>query len=186
MPVSEMTNVTTCAALLSVRTGYEAAVAAALGGAADAVAVTDVDAALGAIGHLKADDLGRAGILLGGARVDDAQWPGLAAGATYAIDVIECPAELRPALSRLLFKVAVVEDLGAYPVAAALFHEEHIDLAGNKTMSILGRLLLEIVETQNRMMFTVLNGDGAKVARDAAEYEHRHLIELIESEISSG
>jgi chromosome segregation protein len=99
------------AALLSVRTGYEAAVAAALGGAADAVAVTDVDAAIGAIGHLKADDLGRAGILLGGARVDDARWPGLTAGATYAIDVIECPAELRPALARLLFKVAVVDDL---------------------------------------------------------------------------
>ncbi|MCW2858136.1 MAG: condensin subunit Smc [Marmoricola sp.] len=101
------------AALLSVRSGYEAAVAAALGGAADAVAVTDVDAALGAIGHLKADDLGRAGILLGGARVDDAAWPGLTAGATYAIDVVECPAELRPALSRLLFKVAVVDDLDA-------------------------------------------------------------------------
>jgi chromosome segregation protein len=99
------------AALLSVRTGYEAAVAAALGGAADAVAVTDVDAAIGAIGHLKADDLGRAGILLGGAGVADARWPGLTAGATYAIDVIECPAELRPALARLLFKVAVVDDL---------------------------------------------------------------------------
>ena len=55
------------AALLSVRTGYEAAVAAALGSAADAVAVRDVDAAIGAIGHLKDDDLGRAGILLGGA-----------------------------------------------------------------------------------------------------------------------
>src|SRR6476469_2387833 len=52
------------AALLSVRTGYEAAVAAALGSAADAVAVRDVDAAIGAIGHLKDDDLGRAGILL--------------------------------------------------------------------------------------------------------------------------
>ena len=55
------------AALLSVRAGYEAAVAAALGSAADAVAVSDVDAALGAIAHLKDDDLGRAGILLGGA-----------------------------------------------------------------------------------------------------------------------
>ncbi|RNL65146.1 chromosome segregation protein SMC [Nocardioides marmoriginsengisoli] len=101
------------AALLNVRSGYEAAVAAALGGAADAVAVTSVDAAISAIGHLKNDDLGRAGILLGGAAVDDSQWPGLAAGATYAMDVVECPAELRPALSRLLFKVAVVDDLAA-------------------------------------------------------------------------
>ncbi|HEX4189670.1 MAG TPA: chromosome segregation protein SMC [Marmoricola sp.] len=101
------------AALLSVRTGYEAAVAAALGGAADAVAVSDVDSAISAIAHLKADDLGRAGILLGGAAVDDTAWPGLATGAVYAMDVVECPAELRPALSRLLFKVAVVDDLEA-------------------------------------------------------------------------
>ncbi len=101
------------AALLSVRTGYEAAVAAALGSAADAVAVRDADAAIGAIGHLKDDDLGRAGILLGGAHVDDSAWPGLPAGAAYAMDVVECPDHLRPALARLLFKVAVVDDLAA-------------------------------------------------------------------------
>ncbi len=101
------------AALLSVRTGYEAAVAAALGSAADAVAVRDVDAAIGAIGHLKDDDLGRAGILLGGGQIDDSAWPGLPAGATYAMDVVECPTELRPALARLLFKVAVVDELTA-------------------------------------------------------------------------
>ncbi|MBO9520151.1 MAG: chromosome segregation protein SMC [Nocardioidaceae bacterium] len=101
------------AALLNVRTGYESAVAAALGSAADAVAVRDVDAAITAIGHLKADDLGRAGILLGGAAVDDSTWPGLPAGAVYATDVVECPDDLRAALARLLFKVAVVEDLAA-------------------------------------------------------------------------
>lgn len=101
------------AALLSVRSGYEAAVAAALGGAADAVAVRDVDAAIGAIDHLKTDDLGRAGILLGGAGVDDAAWPGLPQGAVYAMDVVDCPDDLRPALSRLLFKIAVVEELVA-------------------------------------------------------------------------
>jgi chromosome segregation protein len=101
------------AALLDVRTGYEAAVAAALGSAADAVAVADADAALGAIGHLKADDLGRAGMLLGGAHVDDTAWPGLPGGAVYAMDVLDCPAALRSALARLLFKVAVVDDLPA-------------------------------------------------------------------------
>ena len=90
------------AALLNVRSGYEAAVAAALGSAADAVAVRDVDAALGAIAHLKDDDLGRAGILLGGAEVDDSVWPGLPTGAAYATDVVECPDDLRPALARLL------------------------------------------------------------------------------------
>ena len=99
------------AALLSVQQGFEAAVAAALGSAADAVAVRDVDSAIGAIAHLKDDDLGRAGILLGGAEVDDAAWPGLPSGATYAMDVVECPEDLRPALARLLHKVVVVDDL---------------------------------------------------------------------------
>jgi chromosome segregation protein len=101
------------AALLSVRTGYEAAIAAALGSAADAVAVRDVDSAISAIGHLKSDDLGRAGLLLGGGPVADTAWPGLPAGAVYAVDVVECPDHLQPALSRLLFKVAVVDDLTA-------------------------------------------------------------------------
>jgi len=101
------------AALLSVRAGYEAAIAAALGSAADAVAVSGADAAIGAIGHLRTDDLGRAGMLLGGAPVDDRDWPGLPSHATYAIDVVEAPADLGGALTRLLFKVAVVDDLQA-------------------------------------------------------------------------
>jgi chromosome segregation protein len=109
------------AALLSVRTGYEAAVAGALGSAADAVAVTDVHAAVEAIAHLKGDDLGRAGMLLGGGPSEDASWPVLPGHATYAVDVVECPDALRPALARLLFKVAVVDDLGvARDLVAAL------------------------------------------------------------------
>ncbi|WP_435744619.1 chromosome segregation protein SMC [Nocardioides sp. SYSU DS0663] len=104
------------AALLSVRTGYEAAVAAALGQAADAVAVSDPDAAVTAIAHLKGEDLGRAGLLLGaadaaGGGAGSAEWPGLPGHAAYAVDVVECPEELRPALVRLLHKVAVVDDL---------------------------------------------------------------------------
>ncbi|HWJ66614.1 MAG TPA: chromosome segregation protein SMC [Nocardioides sp.] len=106
------------AALVAVRAGYEGAVAAALGAAADAVAVTDADAALAAIDHLKADDLGRAGLLLGGGSAEQAgEWPGLPAGTSYAVDVVDCPAQVRPALNRLLRKVAVVDDL---PAARAL------------------------------------------------------------------
>ena len=101
------------AALLTVLPGYETAVASALGSAADAVAVEHVDAALGAIEHLKAEDLGRAGLVLGSGVVDDQSWPGLPDGATYAVDVVEAPETLRPALSRLLFKVAVVDELDA-------------------------------------------------------------------------
>jgi chromosome segregation protein len=101
------------AALVTVRSGFETAVAQALGSAADAVAVADADAAVRAIGHLKGADLGRAGMLLGGGPAEPRDWPGLPAGATYAADVVECPETIRPALTRLLFKVAVVEDLDA-------------------------------------------------------------------------
>ncbi len=101
------------AALLTVRPGYEAAVAGALGAAADAVAVTHLDAAVGAIEHLKTEDLGRAGLLLGTDEVQVADWPGLPDGVRYAVDVVECPDALRTALHRLLAKVAVVDDLDA-------------------------------------------------------------------------
>jgi chromosome segregation protein len=100
------------AALISVRPGSEVAIAAALGAAADAIAVTGLDAAVNAFSHLKAEDLGRAGLLLGGvAGPDTSGWPQLPAGAIYAGELVECAANLRPAIERLLFKVAVVEDL---------------------------------------------------------------------------
>jgi chromosome segregation protein len=123
------------AALLSVRTGYEAAVASALGAAADAVVVADADSAVGALGHLKSDDLGRAGLLLGGAPVSDRDWPGLPAGATYALDVVEAPAELAGALTRLLRKVAVVDDL---PAARRLVGEAPDLVAVTRDGDVLG------------------------------------------------
>lgn len=100
------------AALLTVRSGYEAAIASALGSAADAVAVDHLDTAVNAMEKLKSEDLGRAGLLLGAADgLDDADWPGLPDFATYAVDVVDGPATLDGALRRLLFKVAVVDDL---------------------------------------------------------------------------
>lgn len=101
------------AALLDVEHGYETAVAAALGSAADAVVVTGSQAAVDAITHLKHDDLGRAGLLLGGAPAADRDWPALPDGATYAVDVVSAPADVHPALARLLERVAVVDDLPA-------------------------------------------------------------------------
>ena len=65
------------AALLTVRAGFETAIASALGSAADAVAVDHLDTAVSAMEKLKSEDLGRAGMLLGGGEVDDSSWPGL-------------------------------------------------------------------------------------------------------------
>jgi chromosome segregation protein len=99
------------AALLTVRSGFETAIAAALGSAADAVAVDHLDTAVSAMEKLKSEDLGRAGMLLGGGEIDDSTWPGLPEVATYAIDVVDGPAALQGALRRLMFKVAVVDTL---------------------------------------------------------------------------
>ncbi len=109
------------ATLVSVESGYETAVATALGSVADAVAVAGIDAALEAFDHLKAEDLGRAGMLLGTASgapsspelTDDEQWPTLPAAARYALDVVSVSPELRPAVRRVLSRVALVEDLSA-------------------------------------------------------------------------
>jgi chromosome segregation protein len=109
------------AALLAVRQGYETAIAAALGGAADAVAVADAAAAIAAIHHLRADDLGRAAFLLGSAGDAGAARevaPAMSAGVP-AVDVIDCPAALRPAVRRLLGRVVVVEDLSAAAAVVA-------------------------------------------------------------------
>ncbi|OYO17316.1 chromosome segregation protein SMC [Enemella dayhoffiae] len=101
------------AALVQVESGFEAAVSAAFGQTADAVAVTGLDAAVGAFDHLKAEDLGRAGLLLRGAVTDGEVWPQLPYWAQYAADVVGCDAELRPSVLRVLRKVAVVDDLPA-------------------------------------------------------------------------
>ncbi len=104
----------TVAALVTVEAGAEAAVAAALGAAADAVAVASPDAAVDALALLKQSDAGRAGMLVGGAAPDpDDRRPDLPAGARWALDLVQAPAALQPALSRLLHRVAVVADLAA-------------------------------------------------------------------------
>ncbi|MER7441063.1 chromosome segregation protein SMC [Micromonospora avicenniae] len=112
--------------LLTVAPGHEAALAAALGGLADAVAVTGVDEAVEAMRLLKISDAGRAGLLVGspaGPGMDgpaDALRPKLPDGARWAPDLVECAEQLRPAVHRALRDVVLVDDLAA---AAALVAE---------------------------------------------------------------
>jgi chromosome segregation protein len=109
------------AALLTVRPGHEAALAAALGGIADAVAVGSPADAAAALRVLKDDDAGRAGLLIGTGPPEPtgagggpgASRPGLPAGARWAVDLVEAPPALRPALERALDRVVVVGDLEA-------------------------------------------------------------------------
>ncbi|MEV7187700.1 chromosome segregation protein SMC [Kitasatospora sp. NPDC093102] len=99
------------AALLRIEAGYEVPLAAALGAAADAVAVDSTSAAAGALRLLRAEDAGRAALLIAGVtEVADAagELPG---GARWAAELVDGPAELLGAVRRLLAGVAVVADL---------------------------------------------------------------------------
>ncbi|MGY1754341.1 chromosome segregation protein SMC [Blastococcus sp. SYSU D01042] len=98
---------------LTVHPGDEVALAAALGGMADAVVVSGVADAAAALDRLRSTDGGRAGLLVTGGLppVPRDGWPELPAGARWALDAVEAPVELRPALARTLERVALVADL---------------------------------------------------------------------------
>ncbi|WP_329588916.1 AAA family ATPase [Streptomyces sp. NBC_01005] len=115
------------AELLRVTPGHEVAVAAALGAAADAVAVTDPATAAEAIRLLRKQDAGRAALLLGGVRAgvpDQGGAPGVGgadgvggtdAGAVHVPGQVQGPGETDGAL--VAAQVATVAVGGAPAVA---------------------------------------------------------------------
>jgi chromosome segregation protein len=100
------------AKLVKVQSGFEAALAAVLGAAADALAADSFSAAADAVSALKQADGGRAAIVL-------SDWPAresvptgaLPDGARWALDLVEVPGRLRGALVAMLSDVAVVGGL---------------------------------------------------------------------------
>ncbi|MFJ8853166.1 chromosome segregation protein SMC [Streptomyces sp. NPDC102437] len=108
------------AELLTVAPGHEVAVAAALGAAADAVAVTDPATAAEAIRLLRKQDAGRAALLLGAVRraevpgeggADDAGG-GAGGGRPPAVaELVRGPVELMDAVRRLVRDMVVVGTL---------------------------------------------------------------------------
>ncbi|GLY04892.1 MULTISPECIES: chromosome segregation protein SMC [Actinoplanes] len=111
------------ASLLTVRPGHEVALAAALGGLADGVALSGVDEAIEAVRTLKISDAGRAELVIAAPAGPGMQGPlatlrpELPEGAVWAPEVVDCPEQIRPALLRALRDVVLVPDLTA---AAAL------------------------------------------------------------------
>ncbi|MEU8241725.1 chromosome segregation protein SMC [Actinoplanes missouriensis] len=107
------------ASLLTVRPGHEVALAAALGGLADAVALSGVDEAIEAMRTLKIADAGRADLVVAGSAGPGMRGslaslrPELPEGAVWAPEVIDCPEQIRPALNRVLRDVVLVPDLAA-------------------------------------------------------------------------
>jgi chromosome segregation protein len=107
--------------LLSVEDGYAEAIAAALGGASGAVAVSGIDAAAAILGRLRGDQSGRVDLVIaaeprrpGEAERNgslDGAGTGAPAGVISAFDLVKAPGELLPALRRLLDGVLVAADL---------------------------------------------------------------------------
>ncbi|MFC4000631.1 chromosome segregation protein SMC [Prauserella oleivorans] len=153
------------AALLTVDTGYEVALAAALGPVADAVAVAAGDDALAALRYLKDNESGRAGLLLGAARstVDTSDWPALPDGARWAREVVAAPDPLRPAVERALDRVAVVERLedardlvAAHPGVTAVTRDgdvfgEHWAVGGSARDESVIEVQAAVDEAQDRL-----------------------------------
>ncbi|MBT8226383.1 MAG: chromosome segregation protein SMC, partial [Dactylosporangium sp.] len=101
------------AALLTVEPGYEAALAAALGTLADAVVVANIDSAVAAVELLKQDDAGRAALLVAAADAvtTAVDRPPLPETARWALDLVRCAGDLRPATERALAGVVFAPDL---------------------------------------------------------------------------
>jgi chromosome segregation protein len=99
-------------ALLQIQAGHQVGVAAALGWAADALAVDSARGAQQAVAALREQDAGRAGLLVAvtASAVDVTSWPALAPRAVWARDVVTCPDSVRPAVEQLLDRVALVQD----------------------------------------------------------------------------
>ncbi|MFJ8695989.1 chromosome segregation protein SMC [Streptomyces roseolilacinus] len=100
------------AGLLTVTPGHEVPLAAALGAAADALAVDGPATAAEAIRLLRKQDAGRAALLVAGPPgPPGGERPALPDGARYAADLVGGPDDLTPAVRRLLRDVVVVATL---------------------------------------------------------------------------
>jgi chromosome segregation protein len=98
------------AARLQVTEGYEVAVAAALGAAADAVAVSSLEAAAEILSTLRRDDAGSAGLVIAAQPpVPDAA--AVPEGAAWAAGLVRGPDGLGEVAAALLRDVAVADDL---------------------------------------------------------------------------
>ena len=186
------------AALVGVETGYETAVAAAFGAAADAVAVAGIDAAVGAFGHLKAEDLGRAGLLLGGAAPSEQPggWPQLPASARYAVDVVTVPDELRGAVQRVLRKVAVVDELPAaqdlvagLPDLVAVTRDgdvlsAHFAAGGSSAQPSLIEVQAAIDEAEERLTEAGHRSDRLRFAQSQLEEQQRDARAAVEETLA--
>ena len=99
------------AARLRVAEGYEVAIGAALGAAAEAIAVTSLDAAAEILSALRRSDTGSAALVIAHDPAAPVTPATAVPGVTMASDLVRASAELAQATAELLHGIVVVEDL---------------------------------------------------------------------------
>lgn len=187
------------ASLLQVKGGHEAAVAAALGWAGDALAVESVDHAARALRTLRDDDAGRAAFLVGQTATssDPSTWPALEGSAVWAREVVEAPATVRPAVEQLLDRVALVDDpaLAAALVASGqgitavtadgdVFAPGFVRGGSSHAPSLI-EIQSAVDETRDRIADATRRGEQARFALSAALEQHRAANDDVEAALEA-
>jgi DNA-binding FadR family transcriptional regulator len=71
----------------------------------------------------------------------------------------------------------VMDDRAVFASVAARFHEQVIELAGNRTLALVALILIEIVEPHNRATFAAIEG-GEEVV-EQAQLDHGDLLDAL-------
>ncbi|WP_406830088.1 chromosome segregation protein SMC [Pedococcus sp. KACC 23699] len=187
------------ASLLQVKGGHEAAVAAALGWAGDALAVESIDHAARALVSLREQDAGRAAFLVGQTATssDPATWPALEGSAVWARDVVEAPVTVRPAVEQLLDRVALVDDpaLAASLVARGegvtavtadgdVFAPGFVRGGSSHAPSLI-EIQSAVDETRDRVADATRRGEQARFALTSAQERHSHAADDVEAALEA-
>ncbi|QCR43802.1 chromosome segregation protein SMC [Curtobacterium sp. SGAir0471] len=148
---------------LTVEAGFEASVAAALDGLADAVLAADRDTALATVAHAREADLGRVDVVVADAELDGPGLPGsLPAGVRPALDVVQGPPAITAVLRTTL--VAVSDDVDLEAVLAAAPHATVVTRSGDLVRTV--RVTGGGARTVSRIEL-VAERDDAQGRRDA-------------------
>lgn len=115
---------------------------------------------------------------------------------TTTADLLQARALIEPAAVRMLAQkrpqaaiarlrelhaqeVRLADDPLAFAEAAATFHEQLVELAGNRTLATFGRLVLELIEVQNRATVQRLRRPAAMVRNSVSH--HAEVLRLIQA-----
>ncbi|OFE16671.1 chromosome segregation protein SMC [Humibacillus sp. DSM 29435] len=183
------------AALVTVEPGLETAVAAALGRAAEALAVQSLEAAGMALDALRAGDDGRVMLLVSESAdsPDPSGWPDLGVSARWVRDAVQCPDAVRPAVDRVLDRVALVDD----PESARRLVLEHPGVTavtpdgdvyapgtawgGSTSAPSLIELQAALDDARARVATATSEGERARFAGAAARSRRDELNETVEA-----